>query len=162
MGQGDHPKTFLLKALCCQAAPSWLKVGWWSVGGWPQAFYCHLLGLGYSLFPISQVPVPSPKSQSQLPVPIFSNLIWIWDYYSIMGLTLPTVSLVFHWNPVWRGVSSASFEMNSVICHESDSFYIDHGSGYVWPYLSRTKLLFYMVRGGPNNTRIVKLMTGKD
>ena len=26
----------------------------------------------------------------------------------------------------------------------------------------RTKLLFYMVRGGPNNTRIVKLMSGKD
>ena len=28
--------------------------------------------------------------------------------------------------------------------------------------VSRSKLLFYMVRGGPNNTRIVKLMTGKD
>ena len=29
-------------------------------------------------------------------------------------------------------------------------------------YLSRTKLMFYMVRGGPNNTRIVKLMSGKE
>ena len=30
MGLGDHPETFLLKALCCQSAPSWLKV----IGGW--------------------------------------------------------------------------------------------------------------------------------
>ena len=52
MGLGDHPKTFLLKALCCQAAPSWLKVGGWV--------------LGYSLFPIfpiphSPFPNPSPS-----------------------------------------------------------------------------------------------------
>ena len=35
MGLGDHPKTFLLKALSCQSAPSWLKVmgGCWWVGG---------------------------------------------------------------------------------------------------------------------------------
>ena len=35
MGFGDHPKTFLLKALCCQSAPSPLKVvgGGWVVGG---------------------------------------------------------------------------------------------------------------------------------
>ena len=33
MGRGDHPKTFLLKALCCQITPSWLKVMWWVVGG---------------------------------------------------------------------------------------------------------------------------------
>ena len=33
MGLGDHPETFLLKALCCQSPPSWLKVmgGWWWV-----------------------------------------------------------------------------------------------------------------------------------
>ena len=41
MGFGDHPKTFLLKALCCQPPPSALKVmgggGWW----WPRAFYCQ-------------------------------------------------------------------------------------------------------------------------
>ena len=30
MGLGDHPKTFLQKALCCQSTPSLLKVG----GGW--------------------------------------------------------------------------------------------------------------------------------
>ena len=30
MGRGDHPKTFLLKALCCQSTPSWLKVVGWS------------------------------------------------------------------------------------------------------------------------------------
>ena len=29
MGKGDHPNTFLLKALCCQSAPSWLKVRGW-------------------------------------------------------------------------------------------------------------------------------------
>ena len=34
MGLGDHPETFLLKALCCQSAPSWLKVG----GGWVAPF----------------------------------------------------------------------------------------------------------------------------
>ena len=31
IGRGDHPKTFLLKALCCQNTPSWLKVGGWVV-----------------------------------------------------------------------------------------------------------------------------------
>ena len=43
MGLGEHPETYLLKALCCQTSPSWLKVmgGWW-----PRALYCHLLGLG--------------------------------------------------------------------------------------------------------------------
>ena len=29
MGLGDHPKTFLLKALCCQPPPWWLKVRRW-------------------------------------------------------------------------------------------------------------------------------------
>ena len=34
MGRGDHPETYLLKALFSQRSPSWLKVmcGWW-VGG---------------------------------------------------------------------------------------------------------------------------------
>ena len=77
IGLGDHPKTFLLKALCCQSAPSsLLKV---RGGGW-LVVACEILlsalGLGvvsilYSLFysqvpgPRSQVPGPSPKSQSQ-------------------------------------------------------------------------------------------------
>ena len=67
MGQGDHPKTFQLKALCCQDTPSWLKV----VGGrrwrWVVAneILLSALGLGvlsilYFLF-YSQVPVPSPS-----------------------------------------------------------------------------------------------------
>ena len=30
-GLRDHPETFLQKALCCQAAPSWLKVVGWVV-----------------------------------------------------------------------------------------------------------------------------------
>ena len=51
MGRGDHPKSFLLKALCCQISPSRLKV----LGWWPWALYCHLLGL----------PFPFPSSQSQ-------------------------------------------------------------------------------------------------
>ena len=34
MGLGDHPETFLLKALFCWSTPSWLKVmGGWVVGG---------------------------------------------------------------------------------------------------------------------------------
>ena len=47
MGLGDHPKTFLLKALCCQATPSWLKVGgwwwWWMVA---HEILLSALGLG--------------------------------------------------------------------------------------------------------------------
>ena len=35
MGLGDHPETFLLKALCSQPPPSWSKVvGGWVGGGW--------------------------------------------------------------------------------------------------------------------------------
>ena len=33
MGRGDHPETFLLKALCCHIPPSWLKVGGGVWGG---------------------------------------------------------------------------------------------------------------------------------
>ena len=80
MGLGDHPKTFLLKALFRQSTPSWLKV--MGGGGWVACeILLSALGLGVvsildSLFsilysiPRSQVPgpgsqVPSPKSQSQ-------------------------------------------------------------------------------------------------
>ena len=35
------------------------------MGGRPQALYCHLLGLGYSLFPI--FPFPSPHSLTPVP-----------------------------------------------------------------------------------------------
>ena len=71
MGLGDHPETFLLKALCCQSAPSWVKVGGWVVGGgWVVAHEILLsaLGLGvvsilYFLF-YSQVPGPRSQSQS--------------------------------------------------------------------------------------------------
>ena len=65
MGLGDHPETFLQKALCCQTAPSWLKVrggGWWEVA---HEILLSALGLGvvsilYSI-PRSQVPSPSPS-----------------------------------------------------------------------------------------------------
>ena len=63
MGKGDHPKTFLLKALCCQSAPSWVRVvGWW----WWVAHEIILSSPGSGvtfqfLFPI---PNPSPMSQS--------------------------------------------------------------------------------------------------
>ena len=38
MGLGDHPKTFLLKALFRQSTPSWLKVGGGGGGGGPGHF----------------------------------------------------------------------------------------------------------------------------
>ena len=66
MGLGDYPETFLLKALCCQSAPSCVKVmGGGGGGWWPMRFYCHLLGLGllsilYSI-PRSQVPETAPS-----------------------------------------------------------------------------------------------------
>ena len=46
MGLGDHPETFLLKALCCQSAPSWLKV-MCGGGGWVACeILLSALGLG--------------------------------------------------------------------------------------------------------------------
>ncbi len=75
MGRGDHPETFLLKALCCQITASWLKVRGGGGGWWPRALYCHLLGLGIgvlsiSLFPISIFPFPIPNSHLQFPSPV--------------------------------------------------------------------------------------------
>ena len=77
MGQGDHTKTFLLEALCCQSAPSWLKVrgGWW-----PVRFYCHLLGLGVFSIPISQA---QAQSQSLDNKPWISSII---SSYTKLGL----------------------------------------------------------------------------
>ena len=90
MGLGDHPKTYLLKALCCESTPSWLKVVGWS----SRVCWCEQSGMlvaseiilsspgtggtPYSHFPLpkshvpcpkSRVPSPSPKSQSQVSVP---------------------------------------------------------------------------------------------
>ena len=46
MGLGDHPKTFLLKALCCQSPPSPLKVRGGG-GGWvAPGILLSALGLG--------------------------------------------------------------------------------------------------------------------
>ena len=61
MGIGDHPKTFLVRALFCQSTPSWLKdmggnvqaAMWW----WPVRLYCQLLGLGVPI----PIPIPSPS-----------------------------------------------------------------------------------------------------
>ena len=51
--------SYLLKALCCQSTPSWLKVlGWWK--WWPMRLYCHLLGLVPFPFPFPR-PRPSPS-----------------------------------------------------------------------------------------------------
>ena len=42
VGRGDHPKTFLLKALFCQSTPSWLKVR----GGWSsRVCWCEQSGM---------------------------------------------------------------------------------------------------------------------
>ena len=57
MGLGDHPKTFLLKALCCRATPSWLKVVGWVVGG-PGHF---TVSTGTVSILDSRFPVPSPS-----------------------------------------------------------------------------------------------------
>ena len=65
MGKGDHPKTYLLKALCCQGPSSWLKVrGWMAQPAiwWPPGLYCHILGLGVLSFPNSQA---QAQSQTQ-------------------------------------------------------------------------------------------------
>ena len=74
MGLGDHPKTFLLKALCCQPPPSWVKVGGWVVETcrwlcgdvqaamqwWPIRLCCHLQGLGVLSISQSHCPFPIP------------------------------------------------------------------------------------------------------
>ena len=60
MGLGDHPETFLLKALCCQSAPSWVKVGgWWGAVGGPGHYTVSTgtVSILDSRFP---VPVPVP------------------------------------------------------------------------------------------------------
>ena len=42
LGRGDHPETFLLKALFCQSTPSWLKVR----GGWSsRVCWCEQSGM---------------------------------------------------------------------------------------------------------------------
>ena len=50
MGRGDHPKTFLLKALCCQISPSWLKAGC----GWVVALGIRVSG--FELFCFKSIP----------------------------------------------------------------------------------------------------------
>ena len=75
MGLGDHPKTFLQKALFRQSTPSWLKVMGGGGGGGPRDFtVCSgtggsfdsrflILGSGFSiLFPGPKSQVPSPKT----------------------------------------------------------------------------------------------------
>ena len=47
MGRGDHPKTFLLKALCCQITPSWLKLKVVDVGGLGGSRLKHLITTPY-------------------------------------------------------------------------------------------------------------------
>ena len=73
MDRGDHPKTFLLKALSCQGSPSWLKVrGWvvgWVGGGGPCDYTVISWDRVYFLFPISISPFPIPHPPSPIPSP---------------------------------------------------------------------------------------------
>ena len=62
MGLGDHPETFLLKALCCNLSPSPLKVGGGWVGGGPGHF---TVSTGTVSILDSRFPVPFP-----VPVPV--------------------------------------------------------------------------------------------
>ncbi len=76
MGLGDHPETFLLKALCCQSSPSGSKV----VGGWWVVVACEIIlsspgtgGRGTLYFPFlfshSHFPFPIPNSHFPFPIP---------------------------------------------------------------------------------------------
>ncbi len=68
---------------------------WWVVGGWPQALYCHLLGLGVlsnSLFPIFHFPFPISHFPSQVlnPRPILVIIVsapvqkmGIWGFFRL-------------------------------------------------------------------------------
>ena len=83
MGRGDHPETYLLKALFCQSTPSWLKVvGWW--WWWVVAHEIILSSTGsweYSLFHI-----PIPNSQFPILQHILADLVDFWSCYSIVSL----------------------------------------------------------------------------
>ena len=72
MGLGDHPKTFLLKALCCQCPPSWVKVvGGGGGGGWVMRLYCQHWDCFDSRF---SIPSPSPSpSPSRLTITWWSS-----------------------------------------------------------------------------------------
>merc|ERR550534_258784 len=59
MGRGDHPKTCLLKTLCCQSPPSLLKV---VGGGWvAPGIILSSPGTGGTLY--SHFPFPHSNSQ---------------------------------------------------------------------------------------------------
>ena len=56
LGRGDHPETFLLKALFCQSTPSWLKVR----GGWSsRVCWCEQSGMlvAHVILVSAQVPL---------------------------------------------------------------------------------------------------------
>ena len=102
MGLGDHPETFLLKALCCQRPPSWLKVMWWWVGGGGPGHYTVISWAGNRgtfYFPFSifhfLFSIPGPG-----PVPVAWQkelrlwLIWIIDNYWIDCRVIMSTSLI--------------------------------------------------------------------
>ena len=119
MGLGDHPKTFLLKALCCKSAPSWLKVvgGWWWVaneillsspgtgGSFESRF--SILGSRFSILdsiPKSQVPSPKSQSQSLDNCPSQLNRI------TCNSCLIP---LLFHW-PIQSQIIILSHKLTSI------------------------------------------------
>ena len=83
VGRGDHPKTFLLKALFCQSTPSWLKVR----GGWSsRVCWCEQSGMlvAHVIFVSAQGPNPS----FFLFVQLLFNLGACWDQDLDQGLTI--------------------------------------------------------------------------
>ena len=126
MGLGDHPETFLLKALCCQPPPSALKVG----GGW-VVVACEILLSALGLFRFSILDSQShSQSQSQSLDNIFLNFTCIKKEFvqgnfhrfreekensprrisgrkSIRFLTKPVVSVelnIFSWEKNWEKI----------------------------------------------------------
>ena len=73
MGLGDHPETFLLKALCCQIAPSWVKVMGWVVAPDILLSSPGTGGILYSQL-YSQVPVPVALQFEHLPFDIADHV----------------------------------------------------------------------------------------
>jgi len=84
MGEGDHPETYLLKAVFCQSTPSWLKVrGWWVVA---HEIILSSPGTGGrgTLYFHSHFPFPSPIP-IPIPIPILNPSP---VKYKVVGITV--------------------------------------------------------------------------
>ena len=108
MGLGDHPKTFLLKALCCQSTPSPLKVrGWVGGGWWPRAFYCQHWDWRVSILD-SRFSILYSPFYSQVPSPSPSRLTILSDHLHTALLLVPLMS----WERWLRNTPSAELYLN--------------------------------------------------